>query len=176
VANAEYDAMPASVPLARRFISDLLDRWEMIDLKEIAMLLVSELVTNVLIHASTGLALVVAVADGSLEVGVADFDPRSSSSVLPKLQRIHTALNDEVLAEGGRGLALVDLLSDEWGVVALPYGKQVWFRLTTSTWAYHSTCPCHSNDLDRVRLESGHFAVAVAGPWDVLHVDRRATR
>jgi anti-sigma regulatory factor (Ser/Thr protein kinase) len=172
VANAQYDAVVASVPLARQFISELLDRWEMVDLKEIAMLLASELVTNVLVHASTELALVVAVADGSLEVGVTDLDPHSTPSVLPKLQQIQTALKDEVLAEGGRGLALVDLLSNEWGVVGFPHGKQVWFRLNASSWSYHSTCPCHSNELDRVRLESGHFAVAVAGPWDIPRVGR----
>jgi anti-sigma regulatory factor (Ser/Thr protein kinase) len=98
----------------------------MVDLKEIATLLASELVTNVIVHASTELALVVAVADGSLEVGVTDFDPRSTRSVLPKLQRSPKALKDEVLAEGGRGLALVDVLSNEWDVVGFPHGKQVW--------------------------------------------------
>lgn len=171
VADAEYDAIPAS-PLARQFISELLDRWEMVEVKGVAVLLASELVTNALVHASTEVTLVVAVADGSLEVGVTDLDPLSTPSVLPKLQPSQEALKDDILAESGRGLTLVELLSNEWGVVGVPHGKQVWFRLNASSWSYFSACPCHSDDLDRVRLESGHFAVAVAGPWDATHVDR----
>jgi hypothetical protein len=31
--------------------------------------------------------------------------------------------------EGGRGLALVDLLSDAWGIEPEEPGKSVWFRL-----------------------------------------------
>jgi len=166
VANAEFGAVPTSSASARHLVSDLLDRWELPSLIEDAELLTGELVNNAVGHASTDLALVVAVAEGILEVGVTDSDPDSTSFVKPKFERMEFAAREEILAEGGRGLLLIDLLADEWGVVGLRQGKQVWFRLSTNDWSYNSVCPCHGHDLDRVRLESGRYALAVAGPWD----------
>ena len=70
-------------------------------------------------------------------------------------------------AEGGRGLRLVELVADEWGVVDLPEGKQVWFRLDVGEgWPHRASCPCGGEDLEHVRLESGRYAVATPGPWD----------
>jgi anti-sigma regulatory factor (Ser/Thr protein kinase) len=165
VANAEFGAGPTSSASARHLVSDLLERWELPSLIEDAELLTGELVNNAVGHASTGLALVVAVAEGILEIGVTDSHPQSIPFVKPK-QGMAVEAREEVLAESGRGLLLVGLLADEWGVVGLPQGKQVWFRLSTNDWSYDSACPCHGDDLDRVRLESGRYALAVAGPWD----------
>jgi hypothetical protein len=69
-------------------------------------------------------------------------------------------------SRGGRGLLLVDSLADEWGVIRLVNGKQVWFRISTDDWSYRSGCMCHSDSIDRVRLESGRYALALPGPWD----------
>ena len=166
VANAEFDAGPTSSASARHLVSDLLDRWELPSLIEDAELLTGELVNNAVGHASTDLALVIAVAEGILEIGVTDSHPQSISFVKPKREDMAVAAREEVLAEGGRGLLLVGLLANEWGVVGLPQGKQVWFRLSTNDWSYNSACPCHGHDLGRVRLETGRYAQAVAGPWD----------
>ena len=168
VANAEFGAVPTSSASARHLVSDLLDRWELPSLIEDAELLTGELVNNAVGHASTDLALVVAVAvaEGILEIGVTDSDPHSIRFVKPKGAGMDATAREEVLAEGGRGLPLVGLLADEWGVVGLRQGKQVWFRLSTNDWSYNSACPCHGHDLDRGRLESGRYALAVAGPWD----------
>ena len=162
VANANFDIDATANASARHLVSDLLDRWEIQNLKEDAELLTGELVNNAIRHASTELTLVVAVAEGILEIGVTDLDPLSVPLVRPNWDR----MKENVLAEGGRGLLLVELVADEWGVVGLPLGKQVWFRLSTNDWSFRSACPCHSKDLDRVRLESGRYALAVAGPWD----------
>ena len=166
VANAEFGAGPTSSASARHLVSNLLDRWELPSLIEDAELLTGELVNNAVGHASTDLALVVAVAEGILEIGVTDSHPQSISFVKPKREDMAVAAREEVLAEGGRGLLLVGLLANEWGVVGLPQGKQVWFRLSTNDWSYNSACPCHGDDLGRVRLESGRYALALAGPWD----------
>ena len=48
---------PASVSLARRHVHDLLERGGRLDLDEIATLLVSEVVTNALLHAGTDIDL-----------------------------------------------------------------------------------------------------------------------
>ena len=85
---------------------------------EDAVLLVSELVTNSVVHG--GPPVIVAVeCDGEvLQVRVRDGSP-----VLPARR---TA---EQEAEGGRGLALVDTMSVDWGVDPRPDGKNVWFVL-----------------------------------------------
>ena len=149
-----------AVAAARRATVELLDLWDLDDLRADAELLVSELVTNAVLHGRSGVTLTVAVADGVLEVGVTDRSPMLPS---PRTGDIGDA---PWRAEGGRGLRMVDRLADEWGVAALPDGKQVWFRLSVAEqWPHRTDCPCGGEDLERVRLESGRFAVA-AGPWD----------
>jgi anti-sigma regulatory factor (Ser/Thr protein kinase) len=83
-----------------------------------AVLLVSELVTNSVLHG--GPPLVVAIdCDGEmLQVRV-----RDGSSSLP--QPRHATQADE----GGRGLELVANLSSAWGVDPAADGKHVWFVL-----------------------------------------------
>ncbi|GAA2725178.1 ATP-binding protein [Cellulomonas aerilata] len=85
-----------------------------------AELACTELVTNVLLHAHTDLDLTVEVTD-RVRVAVRDFNP-----TLP-LQRHY-----DVDATTGRGLGLVAMVSDEYGVAdAGPGGKTLWF--TTGT-------------------------------------------
>ena len=83
-----------------------------------AVLLVSELVTNSVLHG--GPPLVVAVdCDGSaLQVRVRDGSPELPA---PRVAGPE--------AENGRGMALVDAMSDNWGVERDENGKHVWFVL-----------------------------------------------
>jgi anti-sigma regulatory factor (Ser/Thr protein kinase) len=154
---------PHAVATARRAIAVNLDRWELEDLRPDAELLVSELVTNAVLHSHGDVALTLAVADGMLEVGVTDPGPG-----LPPQRRLEgSAGGPPWTAEGGRGLRLVERLSVEWGVVALAHGKQVWFRLDVGDgWPHRTACPCAGEDLERLRLESGRWAVATPGSWD----------
>ena len=87
---------------------------------EDAVLLVSEVVTNSVVHG--GPPIVVAVdcdiTDG-LQVRV-----RDGSRELPRPRDARST------DEGGRGLSLLEVLSDDWGVETEPGdGKQVWFVL-----------------------------------------------
>ena len=68
------------------------------NLKEDAELLTGELVNNAIRHASTELTPVVAVAEGTLEIGATDLDPRYSTC------QAWERMKEGVLAEGGRGL------------------------------------------------------------------------
>jgi anti-sigma regulatory factor (Ser/Thr protein kinase) len=162
------DFAPATdhVPEARHWLQDRLRRWELLSLQQDASLLVTELVTNSVLHAQSAFHVVATVADGVLEVGVTDH--------APQLPRLITQLGvgtqpEPYTAMGGRGIALVDELAEDWGVVALDDGKQVWFRLSVDAdWSYRTACPCGGDDLERIRLESGRFAVAVPGEWDDL--------
>ncbi len=157
--TAEFDAAPSSVTRSRHYVADHLRRWELSDLSDTACLLTSELVTNAVVHAASVPALAVAVADGVLEVGVTDTGPPFPDPPRPVAPH-------HLLADGGRGLVLVDALAEEWGTSALPGGKQVWFRLDTADWSYRSACRCHGDDIDRVLLRSGRYALAMPGPWD----------
>ena len=166
VVSHELEPALHAVAQARREVRAALDRWELSPLVPDTELLVSELVTNALVHAIGEATLTLAVADGTLEVGVTD---RAPGVPLPRAasDRSSGAPEDRP-AEGGRGLHLVDLVADEWGVVDLPVGNQVWFRLDVGPdWPHRTSCPCGGEDLERLRLDSGRYAVSAPGPWDV---------
>ena len=81
-----------------------------------AALVLTELVTNAVLHAGTDLEVLVSVRPGRLRLAVAD---RGSDA--PSVTR---ATADD---EHGRGLALVDALTLRWGIVPRgPAGKVVW--------------------------------------------------
>ncbi len=86
---------------------------------EEAQLLVSELVTNAVRYGAPPIELQVRCAgDNSLQVRVRDSEPGSPEPRTPDPD-----------AEGGRGLLLVDLVSDAWGHEFDADGKTVWFAL-----------------------------------------------
>ena len=89
-------------------------------LVETALLLVSEVVTNAVVHGDGRPVLDIDVGPDVLRVTVTDDSPE-----LPRLQ-----LDNPLLAPGGRGLHLVDTLSSRWGTdPRVPSGKAVWFEL-----------------------------------------------
>src|SRR5215203_4373792 len=87
-------------------------------------LVVSELVTNAVLHGSGHIQLRLEVLDGVVSVGVLDGG------------RAPPSANGQPLAEGsegGRGLALVAELSTEWGFrPAANGGKEVWAVILTT--------------------------------------------
>lgn len=103
---------------ARRFVETTLSEWDWHDDLEVVKLLVSELVTNAVVHADSDAEVVVQLTPSTLHVEVLD-----SSFEMPVLRRA---------AEGdtsGRGLALVETFASAWGVRPLPHGKSVWFEV-----------------------------------------------
>ena len=82
-----------------------------------AILLTSELASNVVLHARTPFELEV-IVDGCIRIVVRD---RSSQEPV-----VHHPAPDEL---GGRGLLLVETLSDRWGFEANGHGKTVWFEI-----------------------------------------------
>ncbi|TQF03373.1 ATP-binding protein [Kitasatospora acidiphila] len=81
--------------------------------------MLSELVGNALLHGGDSAAVAWRLDGDRLHIGVAD----GAALGLTVLQQ-HCA------RDGGRGLFLVDLLAEEWGVRPLgDAGKEVWCRL-----------------------------------------------
>jgi len=110
------DSSPA---LARAYCSDVLvdascDRALIDD----ARLVVSELVTNAVVHAHSPIELNVFVKNDALRVEVTDFG----------LDRPHVWAH----ATSGRGLPIVEALARSWGVVDNGSGKTVWCELSLS--------------------------------------------
>ena len=110
---------PESVAAARRFTSDALSDLDPETL-EVAVLMVSELATNCIRHTRTGFELVILRTPEEVRIEVTD-----QAGGTPRMKS--PAVTDPT----GRGLQIVDLLSQAWGVErsAAP-GKTVWFIVT----------------------------------------------
>jgi serine/threonine-protein kinase RsbW len=123
-AEFELPALQASVAEARRRVREGLRRWAFPpDVCDTAQLLVSELVTNAVVHTDTERVRCRLQAMGRrVRIEVRDVGSQSSAP-LPCW-----ATPDD---EQGRGLLLVDTLSEEWGVDSDRYrpGRVVWVTL-----------------------------------------------
>ncbi|WP_066952377.1 ATP-binding protein [Streptomyces lushanensis] len=115
----------AAVPEVRHALREMLLHWRERDSAEVAELLISELVTNALVHTERGAVVTATVADSRLRVEVRDF---VTALPLP-LARPETQQPAADDATNGRGLALVRTLADDWGIRARPLGKVVWFEM-----------------------------------------------
>ncbi|MEW1826688.1 ATP-binding protein [Streptomyces sp. NPDC088196] len=116
-----FPAEPGAVRTARTAVRAQLRDWDLDALADIAALLVSELVTNALRHATgpIGVRLVRPVGPaGVLLVEVSD--------PLPDLPRERVARPED---ESGRGLQLVAGACVRWGTRPGETGKTVWFEL-----------------------------------------------
>jgi|HubBroStandDraft_6_1064221.scaffolds.fasta_scaffold900213_1 anti-sigma regulatory factor (Ser/Thr protein kinase) len=89
------------------------------DVVEVAELLVSELLTNAIVHGGDRASLVVDVTAEHIHVEVLD----SSAAVGVEPLRVGPS------SEHGRGLTIVDALASSWGVSPRYLGKAVWFDL-----------------------------------------------
>jgi anti-sigma regulatory factor (Ser/Thr protein kinase) len=104
---------------ARRFVAATLREWDVSrSVIDDAVLLVSELVTNALLHARSAPILECTRRRGRIRFEVCDDSP-----AVPR--RRHYA-NDAVT---GRGLALVETLATRWGTEPFRNGKRVWFEM-----------------------------------------------
>lgn len=83
------------------------------------MLLVSEVVTNAVLHARSDIELHLISRGRFVRVEVAD------SSTAAPVRRPHQP--DSMT---GRGLGLLDQLATEWGVAERGVGKVVWFEMS----------------------------------------------
>jgi anti-sigma regulatory factor (Ser/Thr protein kinase) len=95
-----------------------LSAWDLDAHRDIAELLVSELVTNAINHGRTTCLLELTATSTVLRAAVAD-----DGGGAPQLRYAGPE------AESGRGLAIVEALASRWGVEPTSSGKVVWFEL-----------------------------------------------
>jgi serine phosphatase RsbU (regulator of sigma subunit)/anti-sigma regulatory factor (Ser/Thr protein kinase) len=113
---------PGQIRSAREDIRALLHDWTSADQFESAVLLVSELITNVLVH-TDGDAVLVAQVTGMRGTRRVHVQVADRSDDMP-----HRRSPGE-LASSGRGLFLIEELADSWGVDPRGDGKSIWFDL-----------------------------------------------
>lgn len=112
--------LPDAVMHARRFTARTLRRWNVQAAADAVLLVVSELVTNALVHTQGSVRLDLVLRGNRVRISVSDSSPRAPAK--PVIVDWEST--------GGRGLLLVEAVSDASGTVPVAGGKQVWSEIT----------------------------------------------
>ncbi|MFB7568904.1 ATP-binding protein [Streptomyces sp. NPDC056165] len=121
--TVEFTALEEEVAVLRRRVREYLGSWGLRDLVDEAQLCVSELVANVITHVGAGTPTTLAVLMNGSSLRIEVHDP--DTSALPAV------VAADVESEGGRGMTLVEALTDRWGVQLLADRKVTWCELAT---------------------------------------------
>ena len=159
---------PAAAAEARRRVRAAIQSWQVPVDPDTAILLTSELVTNAVRHeagqGAQAVVLAIVCSRGRLRVDVHD-----TSCSLPAVAEVPAD------AETGRGLLLVETLSDEWGFYRTAAGKAVYFML-----AFQADQPDQPDQPDQAPTAGARAPqrVNARGRWTVTppsaHRPRRA--
>jgi anti-sigma regulatory factor (Ser/Thr protein kinase) len=122
-----FDHAPESVTAARRFATETV-RGVAQDALDAVALMVSELATNCIKHTAAGFDLTIIQSSDGIRVEATD---RGAGEP--------TVRSPQPTEPTGRGLQIIDMLSDQWGYERRPgSGKTVWFTLAAPAAA--ATC------------------------------------
>lgn len=112
--------VPKAVPALRRFVAEVLTGWGEESLVDDAVLVTSELATNAIGHARSPFHASVARSDRTVRITIEDAGPGSATS------RVVTSEDSS-----GRGILIVEVLAERWGIEARPEGKAIWAELAS---------------------------------------------
>lgn len=119
-ASLEVPAEPTAPSRVRHWMIAQLTDWQVAEsIMSTAVLCTSELTTNALLHAGTAARVDIDLSAERLLVSVADSGTRGT---------VHRTQADP-LSGRGRGLGLIEQLSDAWGIDPTVRGSTVWFEL-----------------------------------------------
>ncbi|KAB2354561.1 SpoIIE family protein phosphatase [Actinomadura montaniterrae] len=116
VAVWELEPEPSMVPRTRAQVAFKLAEWRLEAVEDTVQLLVSELVTNALLHGAGSIVLRLIRGDALL------CEVYDDGQDMPHLRHA------DATAESGRGLQLVSHLAARWGTHRTDGGKVVWFE------------------------------------------------
>lgn len=184
--RASLDLRPdrPSPALARNWVEAVCAEWELTEICDDLALGTSELVTNAVLHARTPITVEAFIAERVVEVQVRDLSP-ALPTALPIRMDLAADIDDllssfdgsedddlrhaswVVGAAGsiaaGRGLHLLEAVTDCWGVSLLNEGKVVWFSLAVPhRWQPNEACVCA---LAQDHAASGRAVQAHGTPW-----------
>ena len=119
-AATTFDGDLRSARAARQFVTDALAAWGLAELADTVTLLVSEVVTNAVVHARSVVDVVVRLTPDAARIEISDRAP--GAPVVRKAERYD---------EHGRGMAIVANLARAWGVRPRSdgAGKTIWFEV-----------------------------------------------
>lgn len=122
--EARWICLPPAVDSPARtrdFLRELLQEWGAAELADDALLLVSELASNAVLHARSAMVVTASLSaeHGVLHVAVRD-DQYDGE---PRVRHA------DAEATSGRGLEIVQMLALRWGIARDHDGKTVWFEL-----------------------------------------------
>lgn len=125
-AVGRFDASVGSLSPIRRLVHDAVTGWGCEELVDDAMLCVSELASNAILHTRLPFDVEVVQCEQGVRIEVTDRRPQELPAVVPA-----TGLASDITSQGttGRGLQIVASLADRWGVVADADHKTVWVEL-----------------------------------------------
>jgi anti-sigma regulatory factor (Ser/Thr protein kinase) len=112
---------PSSAGAARRFVAAQLSEADLSEISDTAELLMSELVTNSLLHARTPMRVEVSLSNSLVRIAVHD-----ECTVLGSRRPFAED------ATTGRGYVLLDSLAHEWGTERTVWGKVTWCTLAVA--------------------------------------------
>lgn len=102
----------------REFVASALGEWDARRWLDDLQLIATELVTNAVRHARSGVTVTLSATDDRLRVSVAD-----GSASLPAPR------SSDQRSLSGRGLRIVDVIATSWGYDRRPVGKVVWAEI-----------------------------------------------
>ncbi|MGC4759665.1 SpoIIE family protein phosphatase [Micromonospora trifolii] len=121
-ASMEVPAEPTAPSRVRHWLTGQLTEWQVPEsVIGAAVLCTSELTTNALLHAGTAARVEIDLSAERLLVSVADSGTRGTV----------TRARTDTLSSRGRGLGLIEELSDAWGTDPSVRGSTVWFEILT---------------------------------------------
>ena len=124
-----FDVDPHAPGRARTYIRDLCRRWGLDgEIREAAEIVITELVTNAVEHATSPSVVEVERHDDAFRVAVRDYDTGRTGHDVPEATTWHAPPTS---SPRGRGLAMVAAVSHTWGVLRHPDGKTVWAEMGT---------------------------------------------
>ncbi|MER7460831.1 SpoIIE family protein phosphatase [Micromonospora sp. NPDC126480] len=119
-ASMEVPAEPTAPSRVRHWMTGQLTEWQVPEsIVGAAVLCTSELTTNALLHAGTAARVEIDLSAERLLVSVADSGTRGTV----------TRARTDTLSSRGRGLGLIEELSDAWGTDPTVRGSTVWFEI-----------------------------------------------
>jgi anti-sigma regulatory factor (Ser/Thr protein kinase) len=119
-AAIEVPAEPTAPGRVRHWLTGQLTTWRVAEaVIAAAVLCTSELTTNALLHAGTAARVEIDLSPERLLVSVADSGTRGTV----------TRARTDTLSSRGRGLGLIEELSDAWGTDPTVRGSTVWFEI-----------------------------------------------
>jgi anti-sigma regulatory factor (Ser/Thr protein kinase) len=112
--------------LARRILNTALAEWGLGHLVDTADLVTSELVTNALLHGEEPARLTF-YTDRAADGGLLFVEVEDAGGHVPHMRAAEDG------DEHGRGLLIVEAISEDWGSEPVGYGKRVWASLAIGT-------------------------------------------